>query len=705
MAKAKETPDTPTTLHVVIDLGSDTMKIAFGYAQKSATKIKAEYHYGKFADEQLMMQIGIPAIAFLSKKTGKWIFGNDVETSGEEDFTTVVHIKSLMTLLAVTSNAEVSKSNREYYFSKCVFPKFYLPSERKHFENLAAAEEAEKTFSASITPQKVCEQFFEYAKGVVERNKKKLEGEIGFEFADTTYSIIYPSKVGAQYIEEFTRLVNVTFDTKVYKSLSSVKSLGIYAYNAGMVKDGESFLVFDIGEEYISVAKAWFQNGQLFIDGADGHKTPDELGGINIDESIRVRIEAELFDRETFATPPAGDPGHVNEECLDSKKYQLLKDIKAAKHLLSTPGISDAKCLEHGVPIVICRDCYVQRYLTKRDLEDSIGIINDDDDGAAGLITDYIVDETMNNINSDVSKILIAGGVIETYGLADYIRASFEYEDRKVQVYTFDAEQGTEFSSKFTINENESSVYAAVFGGAIVAAKNIVIKTVLSLTYGTWVSKPVTLSDGTSSTVKVFSPFVNKGTVLHPERRSVFTDNTYSHLLGKHANAGVRIPKDEVFSTVASEADIAKRKGSDAGSKAPAYGTFEGSACLVIGEQGSDQRARAAAYYNLRTVIYSDIGFYHKGRRVIVRRTAHDIEKMVQRKILFSQGISVDPSGVADMIIETQGNDFMVSITYEDPKTGTWSTRPQDTKVVNAGEITMDYVDKVAPIAVASTND
>lgn len=705
MAKSVTTDQAPTTLHVVIDLGSDTLKLAFGFAQKSTTKIRSEYHYGKFADEQLMMQIGIPAIAFLSKKTGKWIFGNDVETSGEDDFTTVVHIKSLMSLLAMTANRDVWKSNMEYYFDKKVFPKFFLPSERKHFEDLALAEEAEKTFVGTETPQRVCEKFFEYAKGIIERNRKKLEGEIGFEFQDTTYSIIYPSKVGKEYIDEFTRLVNTTFSTKVYKSLSSVKSLGIYAYNAGMVEDGESFLVFDIGEEYISVAKAWFQQGQLFIDGADGHQAPEELGGITIDESIRQHIEGELHDRETFATPPAGDPGHVNEECLDSKKYQLLKDIKAAKHLLSTPGISGAKCLEHGVPLVICRDCYVQRYLTKRDLEDSIGIINDDDDGAAGLITDYIVDETMNNINSDVSKILIAGGVIETYGLADYIRASFEYEERKVDVLTFDAEQGSEFSEHFKIAENESSVYAAAFGGAIVAAKNMVIKTVLSLSYGTWVSKPVTLADGTSSTVKVFSPFVYKGAVLHPEKRSIFTDNTYSHLLGKHSNAGVRIPKDEVFSTVASEADISKRRGTDAGSKAPVYGMFEGAACLVIGEQGTEQRSRAAAYYNLRTVINSDIGFYHKGRRVIVRRTAHDIEKMVQRKILFSQGISVDPSGVADMIIETQGNDFMVSITYEDPRTGTWSTRPQDTKIVNAGEITMEYVEKIGPISVVSTND
>ena len=472
-----------------------------------------------------------------------------------------------------------------------------------------------------------------------------------------------------------------------------------------MVKDGESFLVFDIGEEYISVAKAWFQNGQLFIDGADGHKGAEELGGINIDESIRRRIEDELFDRETFATPPAGDPGHVNEECLDSKKYQLLKDIKAAKHLLSTPGISDAKCLEHGVPIVICRDCYVQRYLTKRDLEDSIGIIQDDDDGAAGLITDYIVDETMNNINSDVSKILIAGGVIETYGLADYIRASFEYEDRKVQVFTFDAEQGTEFSSAFKINENESSVYAAVFGGAIVAAKNIIIKTVLSLTYGTWVSKSVSLPDGNTSLVKVFSAFVNKGAVLHPDKPSVFTGNTYSHKLGRNANAGLVIPKDEVFSTVASETDIAKRKGAGAGSNTPIYGMFEGTPCLVIGESGSNERTRAGAYFSLKTVMYSDIGFYHRGRRVRVRRTVHDTERGVERKILFSQGISVDPSGVATIIISTQGNDFMVNITYEDPKTGEWSVRPQDTKVVNVNEITMDYIDKVVPISIQSTND
>ena len=250
-------------------------------------------------------------------------------------------------------------------------------------------------------------------------------------------------------------------------------------------------------------------------------------------------------------------------------------------------------------------------------------------------------------------------------------------------------------------------MYAAVFGGAIVAAKNIVIKTVLSLTYGTWVEKDAMVGGTLKSKVKVFSPLVYKGAVLHPDKPSLFTTGTMSHPLGKGSNAGIVIPNDEVLSTVASELDITKRKGEGSGSKAPIYGIYDGVANLVVGESNSEERERASAYYSVRTAVRDDIYFYHKGRRVRVRRTGHDIERGVRRGIPFTQGISVDPSGVATVIITTQGGDFMVNITYEDPKTGTWSTRPQDTKVVSVAEITMDYANRSgdAVISIASTND
>ncbi len=686
-----ETPNT-SCLYVSIDLGSDTLKIVFGYSANEG-RMGEVYHYGKFEENKSLTQIGIPAVAFLSKKTGKWIYGSDVERSGEEDFTTVVQIKNLISLLASQENEEIYLSNKDCYFNGHIFPKYYLPAERTRYTDLRLADEEEKTFLSKLTPHDVCLGFFAYAKKIIEGGRAKLEKELGAKFDDVKYSVVYPSKVGAEYVAELEALVGITFSTKVYKSLSSVKALGTYAYRAEMVKDGESFLVFDIGEESISVAKVWFERGELRMDGVEGHRTPEALGGINIDEEIRRHIEDDIMSRETFATPPAGTPGHVNEDCLDSKKYQLLKDIKTAKHLLSTPDVASSRFFKNGVPLVICRDCYVQRYLTRENLEDYVGTLSDDEGSVADRINDYIFDEATRPINRNVKKILIAGGVIETLGLADYIRDIFKENEVPVEILTFDKEQGEEFKTKaFLIRENESSVYAAAVGGAIVAAENIVIKTVLSLSYGTQVGVSTQTSTGTESNI-CLSIFAEKGSLLSENEPTVFA-NSYSYTL-RAGSELEEMPKDEILRSAASSDEIASmrfRRENDA----PEYIKDSGGKIwLKIGRGNSDARHKAERWYGLETTLSSAVVFFYRGRRVKVRKDPNDTSWRA-RQIGFLQGITVDPSGRADMEIKVDCEEnFKIEVTYLD--TGR-------SEIINVANLEMDYLNKHS-ITVESNRD
>ncbi len=594
-------------LHVAIDLGGDTLKLAFGYDSKVDGNLR--FKYGKFSSEDSFMQIGIPAVAFLSKKTGKWLFGSQVDSSGEDDFTTVVHIKNLISLLAERRDKEVQRSNTEYYNKKRVFPKYYLPSEHKNFKDLSQAEKEGRTFTSPHTPRRVCENFFMYVRALVNKGIQKLEREKKILFSEIEYSIVYPTKVGEKFIAEYERLVCIAFDIpSVNKSLSSVKSLGVYAYHSGMVPNNTPFLVFDIGEEYISVAKLWVKDGTPYIDGTDGHKKQERLGGIDIDESIRDFIESDLMNRETIATPSVGTLGHVNESCIDAQKYRFLQDIKCAKHILSTPCAEGEKSVRDGVSLVMCRECYVRTELKKCDFQNAIGVGEDagNGDSIAARITNYIIEETTDIINSDVDMIFIAGGVIETCGLVDYIsRMLNKVSDHTISVNTFDDTNKGQFSDDFTIQENESSVYAAVIGAAIVATEDINIKTVISLTYGTWC---------TSNSDKLFEIIAEKGEALNETGVTVFESRKpYHETIYPDKFSNYTLVKDDtIYSSVITTADIKQRKYANK-PNAPEY---RGSYLSINNDY---EIGAAEKWYKLKTLVSSDVALYYNGKPVSVK--------------------------------------------------------------------------------------
>ena len=92
-------------LNVGLDLGSDTLKIAFAYESEEGVS------YGKLMKEGLMTQVALPAIAYYDTARRMWLFGDGVEKGEEKSFVTVVKIKSLLSLLLANPDKNIKKKN------------------------------------------------------------------------------------------------------------------------------------------------------------------------------------------------------------------------------------------------------------------------------------------------------------------------------------------------------------------------------------------------------------------------------------------------------------------------------------------------------------------------------------------------------------------------------------------------------------------
>ena len=62
-------------LNIALDLGSDTLKVAYAYDSAGGV------HYGKLSRRGLPTEVAIPAIAHYDQTTREWRFGYDVDRS------------------------------------------------------------------------------------------------------------------------------------------------------------------------------------------------------------------------------------------------------------------------------------------------------------------------------------------------------------------------------------------------------------------------------------------------------------------------------------------------------------------------------------------------------------------------------------------------------------------------------------------------
>ncbi len=643
-------------LDVALDLGSDTVKVVYSY--KNASGIAK---LGQLSLGNTLSQIGFPSMAFYDEKKNNWLYCNQVEESGEEDFTTVVRIKSLMELKKKNEDATVEGLNRKYYESYNYFPKFYLPSERTQMDDFDKLVISGHTFMAKgWTPKMVCEGFFAYMKKVIDERIAELEKKEKSQFS-VRYSLVYPANVGTEYVDEAERLLEFAFKEKPYRSVNTTKAIGYAAYKKGLVKKNERFLVFDLGEEYISVAKAWVdKNGRPFVDGVEGHKMPERLGGIEIDETIRKCLLNEISSKETFGTPSFDKKGHVNEDCAKAKLYQLLSYIKSAKIYLGEGEWEE----DEEIPLYICQDVYVRSCLTRNKMSAFLGLKGErQKDAIAEKLINYVVEEFNAPINEDVTKIVLAGGVMETYGLSDYIvkKVGEALKSSKL-VWVFQTVGDKQ--DEFSIEDNQA-VYAAAMGGALAANDGLDFTTVLSLSYGVW-ERPK--ADG----ARLFSFVASKGAELNKKGDTPFL-NCFS----------IRGITDEIeeklYSMNLSREDVANRKGEDLDMELYQWVQKKNFSqwYLIIDEAGSKRRKRLERpnVAGFKTLVGLDAKGNDVNAQLYYRGEQVRIKFLDEAENLFSirEGIIAQRDGRARVVIENnreENEGRYVYVAYRGPKGG-----------------------------------
>ena len=625
-----------SVLNICLDLGGDSLKIAFACNEGDAPQ------WGKFVG--FRNQMALPAVAYYDTEQEKWFFSEEIDEQNAESFVTVVKIKTLISLLTlpdrpVAASEKVSETekrklaaewkrrlgvhekNKRYYSSGALFPKFYFPEQKAvlfDFEKMVAQD---RTFAArpTDTPCRVCEEFFRYVFRLVEKRKAELGKKLGCNFSSYRIALVHPAKVGDDYLTELSRLINVAFGVPPVKVVSSNKALAQYAYQRKAVSEEERFLVFDMGEESISVVQAMILNGQVSIDGVEGHSEPISIGGNHVDRALVTYMENKIEGRQTIGTPSAGTEGHIYEDSVASKQYLLMKNVKYDKVVLSRDAAHD-DVFSNGVPLTFCREVLVQRLMTREDLAKSIGVRMND--GIAKQILDYVVEEINRPVNRKVTKVFFSGGLIETYALLDYLKSGLRQRGCYLSVCTFD--DGVKKGDDFSILSHEDSVFAPAVGGAIVALQDINIRTVLSLSYAT-------LAGFENDPTQFLSVFVNRGTVI-PESgmtkmQSFTVGNGYEHW-------------DAMYSFVVDEKELAKYKT-----------TVRSAKCFVIGSiAGGRFRPRAEAWdaVGLKVVsggVADGIYFMHAGRRI-----------HVCKRIQIDEGIVIDKNGHIEPFIRMTPN-------------------------------------------------
>ncbi|MDE6362385.1 MAG: hypothetical protein K2L53_05345 [Clostridia bacterium] len=596
---------TAEDLEVAIDLGSDTVKVAYAFGAKKSVE------YGKLAPCDITGSVIVPAIAYYDEDSASWLFGEDVYKNVDKSFVTVVKIKSLLSLLLRRSDKRVTASNRKFYYEKNAFPKFYFPNRKKLAEDFALAKDLDMTFAGNKTPQDVCEEFFKYLiDETVLPAIKRLQKQKGVRFENIHYSLVYPTKAGKEYVEELERLVSVACNCKMKRVLSSTKALGLFAYHRGVLKKGESIVIFDMGEEDISAAKFTLNSsGVIIIDGVDGHNEPMEIGGNDFDYALRDYVESLISGRETVGAPPVGEDGYFAEKGLHSTQFLTLNEIKKTKIALSLDDDIYNLVFKYGVPMSIQRDVLVQTGVTRDEFLECTGMSKSV--GVAHKISDYIVSELKRTLNSDVKKIMLSGGVTETYGLIEYLENELQKAKLSVEIVTFDDYRSDD--DTFTILSNEDSTFAPAVGGAIVALMGYQLKTAVALSYGTWLYNK-------NINKKILDVFLEKGRVI-PQKGGEYSCSTYVNYRDAWSD---RVKNEEIFSTTLG------KKGD------------------VIGDAGSETRRRRERDIDLKVVS----GGQNKGEILFYCKDRGSLKRVeIQGLLYFQEGVKIDADGRATPFI------------------------------------------------------
>jgi hypothetical protein len=219
-----------------------------------------------------------------------------------------------------------------------------------------------------------------------------------------------------------------------------------------------------------------------------------------------------------------------------------------------------------------------------------------------------------------VTKILLAGGMAETFGLVPFLKKVLNEKYPQIKVMTFENE--VKDNDTFHVQFYEMSAYAASVGGAVVAMKDYSVDAVLSYSYGTWMYE---------GDYKCLALFADRGALL-------LEDQNPFKIIASFGLSPYDLPVvqgDEIFSTFITSDDIAHGRYGDVLQYENGY--------PVVGDDRSPARLAAERVIDLKVVSggpKTEIRFFYQGKRV-------SISGAFEQKIYFEEGFIVDKDGVA----------------------------------------------------------
>ena len=641
--------------HVALDLGSDTLKIAYAF------RVDDVEYTGKIVPSGDSLT-ALPAVAFFDPDSKKWYFAEQVTQQQNKSYLTVVKIKRLLSLLQSKGRGKDDKKQREFnaecYHKRSHFPKFYFPQDAAETTDFDALIKSQSTFVAEgHTPQSVCEAYFRHVADIVKKRVATLMKKHKVIDYTLSLSVVYPPHVGTEYVEELTRLVAEGFGSnyKINLVYSMTKALSIYASEKELLHDKQKALIFNVGEEKTFVAKTHlFGSGtkkKISIDGVEGHVSAIDLGGNDVDRAVADYLEKIMRERETIGSPSPGNPGHIYERGLLHKQYLFLQDIKSAKIIFGMYD-KDYELFKGGVTINASRELIIKLQLTHDEFAQCVGVGPDGETAIQGSfadkLCDYIGMELDGYLNADVTHIFISGGVVETYGLCDVVRAYVKAIRPDIAVGTFENDLSPVYDPNgdgFEIFAHEDAVYAPAVGCAIASLNNVRVATVTSCTYGTDAS-------GDFGDRIVFSALLDKEQDIPEKGRLAVNGYTVS--------SGSPAVTMFIFSVSLSRRDIDNRKfGFDKTDRVDYDSNGKLSLARLI-NFGSDNKRNQVYFEKMQR----KIGFRQRNEDKEARITFHYRGKRVQlveitkygspAKLAFDAGIRIDSLGIATPYVKNR---------------------------------------------------
>ncbi|MCD8294073.1 MAG: hypothetical protein LUE27_02335 [Clostridia bacterium] len=520
---------------VSLDLGSDSVKIACAFLGKNGKETVLKVVDPRYSE------IAIPAVACYDDETRRWLFGYQVGRSNERTYATVVKIKDLLNIITL---------NGAYYSGCSRFPLFEFPitntvpeSYYRNYRPQGYASLYDKYFfsAAPATPKSVCEQFFAYVAGVISGFFSRLLKELFTPMLNISYTLVVPPKASSVFVEELQRLFVKAVDEEGgyagnVQVQSSAKVLGMLAayYDGLGAKGTESALLFDIGEERISVVKFTKLargNGSSFnIDGITGHSEPQKLGGNDIDKALVEEIEKQIIGMEAVGAEVAGKKGFIHETGLRSNNFLFMKSVKAAKTILGREFRKGEETdYPDGVPVSIIRDVDIYQNITQDEFARGIGINPGGRTCVSGSVAyrigNYIAAElsTYRSTDANAKKIYLTGGAAGTAGLAEFVQAVVDNVDSGKKVRTFADCFKSAADTAYSVKDTDIFSYGPSVGAALVALRKDRIMVCLTKSYGTIAYLTKFRGEADGGNRRFYSVIANMGSVLDFENRTMQT--------------------------------------------------------------------------------------------------------------------------------------------------------------------------------------